>query len=70
MTGRVLDYFSSFGGSRSSSIATGTRQCRRPSTVRQKPDFVGPDGVNTTFFGFTLSIAGITDSSNDHRLRG
>jgi len=24
-------------------------------TVRQKPDFVGPDGINTTFLGFTLA---------------
>jgi hypothetical protein len=28
--------------------------------VRQKPDFVGPDGVNNTFLGFTLATAGIT----------
>ncbi len=27
--------------------------------VRQKPDFVGPDGVNNTFLGYTLARAGI-----------
>jgi hypothetical protein len=32
-------------------------------TIRQKPDFVGPDGVNNTFLGFTLADASITDSS-------
>jgi hypothetical protein len=31
--------------------------------VRQKPDFVGPDGVNNTFLGFTLANGGITDNS-------
>jgi hypothetical protein len=30
--------------------------------VRQKPDFVGPDGGNDTFLGFTLAAAGITGS--------
>jgi hypothetical protein len=59
----VLDLFSSFGGDPVIFDSAGTRQSQ-PYTVRQKPDFVGPDGVNTTFFGFTLSSAGITDSSN------
>ncbi|HEY4448993.1 MAG TPA: S8 family serine peptidase [Steroidobacteraceae bacterium] len=31
--------------------------------IRQKPDFVGPDGVNTSFFGFPLAGSGITDTS-------
>ena len=30
---------------------------------RQKPDFVGPDGGNDTFLGFTLASGGITDGS-------
>jgi hypothetical protein len=33
--------------------ATGARLAT--AVVRQKPDFVGPDGVNTTFLGFTLA---------------
>jgi hypothetical protein len=31
--------------------------------TRQKPDFVGPDGVNNTFLGFTLASAGITGAN-------
>jgi serine protease len=31
--------------------------------TRQKPDFVGPDGGNNTFLGFTLADGGITDAS-------
>jgi hypothetical protein len=31
--------------------------------TRQKPDFVGPDGVNDTFLGFTLASANLTDNS-------
>jgi hypothetical protein len=30
---------------------------------RQKPDFVGPDGGNDTFLGFTLAKGGIADNS-------
>ena len=32
--------------------------------VRQKPQFVGPDGVNTTFFLYPLADYGVTDSSS------
>ena len=32
----------------------------RRRCVRQKPDFVGPDGANDTFLGFTLASAGLT----------
>ena len=31
--------------------------------VRQKPDFVAPDGGNDTFLGFTLAAGGITGSN-------
>jgi len=31
--------------------------------VRQKPDFTGPDGVNTSFFGFPLAGSGFADNS-------
>ena len=42
-------------------MSTDTRS-QRPDT-RQKPDFVGPDGGNNTFLGFTLASAGIADNS-------
>ncbi len=35
----------------------------RGPEVRQKPDLTGPDGVNTSFFGFPLSDSGATDNS-------
>ena len=56
-----LEAFSSFGGSPILFDTSGNRLAM--PIVRQKPDFVGPDGINTTFFGFTLASAGITDSS-------
>src|SRR5262249_29996852 len=31
--------------------------------VRQKPDFVGPDGVNTSFFGFPITGTTFDDTS-------
>ena len=47
-----LEVFSSFGGSPILFDTSGNRLAA--PVVRQKPDFVGPDGTNTTFFGFPL----------------
>ena len=56
-----LESFSSVGGA---PILFDTSGARLPvALVRQKPDFVGPDGVNDTFLGFTLAAAGITGSN-------
>jgi subtilase family protein len=49
----VLETFSSVGGEPILFDTTGTRLAT--PVVRQKPDFVGPDGVNDTFLGFTLA---------------
>jgi hypothetical protein len=48
-----LESFSSQGGAPILFNTAGTRLAT--AIVRQKPDFVGPDGVNTTFLGFTLA---------------
>jgi Subtilase family len=48
-----LESFSSEGGAPILFNTAGTRLAT--PIVRQKPDFVGPDGVNTTFLGFTLA---------------
>jgi len=56
-----LELFSSFGGAPILFDTSGNRLAA--PVVRQKPDFVAPDGVNTTFFGFTLASANITDPS-------
>jgi hypothetical protein len=48
-----LESFSSVGGAPILFDTAGTRL--GTPIVRQKPDFVGPDGVNTTFLGFTLA---------------
>jgi hypothetical protein len=50
-----LELFSSYGGSPILFDTLGNRLAN--PVVRQKPDFVGPDGTNTTFFGFTLASA-------------
>ncbi len=56
-----LESFSSAGGA---PILFDTSGARLPAAlVRQKPDFVAPDGVNDTFLGFTLASAGITGSN-------
>ncbi len=62
-TPAVLEPYSSFGGAPILFDTSGNRLAT--PVVRQKPDFVGPDGVNTTFFGFTLASANppIVDSS-------
>ena len=49
-----LEYFSSFGGA---PILFNTNGTAITPETRQKPDFVGPDGVNNTFLGFTLAGA-------------
>jgi hypothetical protein len=56
-----LEYYSSFGGAPILFDTSGNRLAT--PLIRQKPDFVGPDGTNTTFFGFTLASGNITDPS-------
>lgn len=56
----TLETYSSAGGTPILFDVTGNRLTS--PIVRQKPDFVGPDGVNTTFFGFVLSDARSTIS--------
>jgi hypothetical protein len=53
-----LEYFSSAGGTPILFDAKGARLAT--PVVRQKPDFVGPDGGNDTFLGFTLASEKIT----------
>ena len=50
----VLEYFSSAGGDPILFDASGNRLSPAPNP-RQKPDFVGPDGVNTSFYGFPIA---------------
>jgi hypothetical protein len=57
----TLEFFSSAGGDPILFDATGTRLAT--PLFRQKPDFVGPDGGNDTFLGFTLASGGIADNS-------
>ncbi|MGA2398899.1 MAG: S8 family serine peptidase [Steroidobacteraceae bacterium] len=52
-TPAALESFSSEGGAPILFDTAGTRLAT--PIVRQKPDFVGPDGVNNTFLGFTLA---------------
>jgi Subtilase family/Putative Ig domain len=56
-----LESFSSLGGA---PILFNTSGAAITSETRQKPDFVGPDGVNNTFLGFTLAGSGFTDTSS------
>lgn len=58
----LLELFSSAGGDPILFDVNGTR-LPAPGVMRQKPDFVGPDGGNNTFLGFTLADGGITDAS-------
>jgi len=57
----VLEPYSSAGGDPILFNSSG-----EPVTAqyRQKPDFVGPDGVNTSFFGFPLAGSGFNDTSS------
>ncbi len=61
VTTPTLELFSSAGGDPILFDDTGKPQA---AEFRQKPDFVGPDGGNDTFLGFTIGgTTGITDSS-------
>jgi hypothetical protein len=69
----MLEDFSSLGGAPILFNTSGVRLAT--PVMRQKPDVVGPDGVNTTFFGYaTLADAGyvnnstVTQCSNDANL--
>jgi Subtilase family len=52
-TTAVLEPFSSLGGAPILFNTSGTRLAA--PVIRQKPDFVGPDGVNDTFLGYQLT---------------
>ncbi|HME40276.1 MAG TPA: S8 family serine peptidase [Steroidobacteraceae bacterium] len=52
-TPATLESYSSAGGAPILFDVNGARLAA--PVVRQKPDFVGPDGVNNTFLGFTLA---------------
>ncbi len=65
VTPAVLASYSSQGGSPILFDAAGLKLTA--SVVRQKPDFVGPDGVNNTFLGVVLSGngSGVVECQND-----
>jgi hypothetical protein len=60
-TPATLESFSSQGGAPILFNTSGVRLAT--PVIRQKPDFTGPDGVNSTFLGFTLASGGITGSN-------
>lgn len=57
-----LESFSSAGGAPILFDTSGNRLAT--PVVRQKPNFVAPDGVNNTFLGFTLASQRIVDNSS------
>jgi subtilisin family serine protease len=57
----LLEGYSSAGGDPILFDTTGKRLAA--PQVRQKPNFVGPDGVNTSFFGFPLAGSTFNDTS-------
>jgi hypothetical protein len=57
----VLESFSSAGGDPMLFGPTGARLTS--PQPRQKPDFVGPDGVNDTFLGFSLQQYGLPSNT-------
>jgi len=54
--------YSSWGGDPILFDTSGSRLNPAPPP-RQKPDFVGPDGVNTSFFGFPIAGTAFDDTS-------
>jgi subtilisin family serine protease len=61
-TPAVLESYSSQGGAPILFDTVGNRLSA--PILRTKPDIVGPDGTNTTFFGYPLSDSGQTDASS------
>jgi hypothetical protein len=59
----VLETYSAEGGEPILFDVNGVRLAT--PVVRQKPDFVGPDGGNDTFLGFTLASAGYTAADGE-----
>ncbi len=59
----TLEAYSSVGGAPTLFDTSGTRLAT--PVVRQKPDFIGPDGVNDTFLGYTLASAGTAGGKLD-----
>jgi hypothetical protein len=57
----TLESFSSAGGDPILFSSTGQRFAT--PVLRQKPDFVAPDGANDTFLGYTLAAAGVTGAN-------
>jgi hypothetical protein len=58
----VLEYFSSAGGDPILFDSSGARLAT--PLYRQKPNFVGPDGVSTSFFGFPIVGTRWSDTSS------
>jgi subtilisin family serine protease len=58
----VLEPYSAAGGDPILFDSSGNRLATPQQ--RQKPNFVGPDGVNTSFFGFPLAGSGFNDTSS------
>ncbi|HUI59464.1 MAG TPA: S8 family serine peptidase, partial [Steroidobacteraceae bacterium] len=56
-----LARYSSLGGTPILFDSSGNRLSSAQMRPRQKPDFVGPDGGNDTFLGFTLASEGIAN---------
>jgi subtilisin family serine protease len=61
VTPAVLNFYSSRGGEPILFDTAGARLAT--PELRTKPDVVDADGVNTTFFGYTLASQGVSDPS-------
>lgn len=57
----VLETFSAVGGD--PILFSNTGQRLATAVYRQKPNVTGPDGINTSFFGFPLADSGFSDTS-------
>ena len=64
----ILEQFSSAGGDPILFDVSGVRLAT--PQLRQKPEFVGPDGVNDTFLGFSLKAYGLPSNTLDTTVAG